>query len=240
MSREEILGQCRSLGAFLAAEPTVAPETEGDGFYSPLEAPVPAPSMAMESDTEESSPKLPPATPFSYSAEHLGKRMNWSALELRSTPYKYLHLDLNLCNSVSISELHHLHLGLISISRSRYRLWNSCVNLANLNPKLRSSSSSFSLDLAKLRHITADILSLASNVSVVPSRSIKSASFYYKTGLIWHDLRCFDLASSCYEKATDLLSNSNAAAAAISADDAAKFLLDVNLARSRTAWELSG
>ena len=48
----------------------MAPETEGDGFYSPLEAPVPAPSMAaMESDTDEYSPKLPPATPFSYSAE---------------------------------------------------------------------------------------------------------------------------------------------------------------------------
>ena len=42
-----------------------------------------------------------------------------------------------------------------------------------------------------------------------------------------------------FEKATDLLSNSNAAAvAAISADDAVKLLLDVNLARSRTAWEL--
>ncbi|KAL0015838.1 hypothetical protein SO802_002907 [Lithocarpus litseifolius] len=38
-------------------------------LLSPLEAPVPAPSMAMESNTDESSPKLPPATPFSYSAE---------------------------------------------------------------------------------------------------------------------------------------------------------------------------
>nr|POE83943.1 tpr repeat-containing protein zip4 [Quercus suber] len=132
-----------------------------------------------------------------------------------------------------------LHLWKLS-----YRLWNSCVDLSNLNPKLRSSSSSsssaaaLSLDLAKLRHIAADILSLAGNVSGVPSPSIKSASFYYKTGLIWHDLRRFGLASSCFEKATDLLSNSNAAAA-ISADDATKLLLDVNLARSRTAWELS-
>ncbi|KAM3683528.1 hypothetical protein ACJW31_12G154400 [Castanea mollissima] len=131
-----------------------------------------------------------------------------------------------------------LHLWKLS-----YRLWNSCVDLSNLNSKLRSSSSSsaaaLSLDLAKLRHIAADILSLAGNVSGVPSPSIKSASFYYKTGLLWHDLRRFDLASSCFEKATDLLSNSNAAAAAISADDATKLLLDVNLARSRTAWELS-
>ncbi|KAM4077634.1 hypothetical protein ACJW30_12G153500 [Castanea mollissima] len=130
-----------------------------------------------------------------------------------------------------------LHLWKLS-----YRLWNSCVDFSNLNSKLRSSSSSsaaaLSLDLAKLRHIAADILSLAGNVSGVPSPSIKSASFYYKTGLIWHDLRRFDLASSCFEKATDLLSNSNAAAA-ISTDDATKLLLDVNLARSRTAWELS-
>ena len=80
----------------------MAPETEGDGFYSPLEALVPAPSMAMESDSDESSPKLPHATPFSYNTEHLGKRKNWLVLELRSTPYQYLHLGLNLCNSVSI------------------------------------------------------------------------------------------------------------------------------------------
>ncbi|KAL0017166.1 hypothetical protein SO802_004235 [Lithocarpus litseifolius] len=130
----------------------------------------------------------------------------------------------------------------IHLWKLSYRLWNSCVELSNLNSKLRSfSSSSFaalSLDLAKLRHITANVLSLAGNVSGVPSPSIKSASFYYKTGLIWHDLRRFDLASSCFEKASDLLSNSNAVVA-ISADDATKLLLDVNLARSRIAWELS-
>ena len=66
----------------------MALETEGDGFYFLLEAPMPTPSMAMESDTIESaSPKLPPATSFSYSAEHLGKRKKWSTLELWSTPY---------------------------------------------------------------------------------------------------------------------------------------------------------
>uniref|UniRef100_A0A7N2MUZ8 Uncharacterized protein n=1 Tax=Quercus lobata TaxID=97700 RepID=A0A7N2MUZ8_QUELO len=90
----------------------MALETEGDGFYSPLEAPVPAPAMVMESDTDESSPKLPHATPFSYSAEHLGKRKNWSTLELRSTPYQYLHLGLNLNISVLVS---------ISATRSQYK-----------------------------------------------------------------------------------------------------------------------
>ena len=84
----------------------MALETEGDGFYFLLEAPMPTPSMAMESDTVESaSPKLPPATSFSYNAEHLGERKNWSALELRGTPYQYFHLGLNLCNSVSSRSL---------------------------------------------------------------------------------------------------------------------------------------
>ncbi|KAF3966458.1 hypothetical protein CMV_009444 [Castanea mollissima] len=92
--------------------------------------------------------------------------------------------------------------------------------------------------IKELRHIAANILSLADNVSGVPSPSIKFTSFYYKTGLIWHNLCRFDIASSCFKKATDLLSNSNTAAA-ISADDVVKLLLDVNLTRSRTAWELS-
>ena len=59
-------GSDNSLSPEYASPP---PYIEGDGFYSPLEAPVPAASMAMESDTNESSPKLPPVTPFSYSAE---------------------------------------------------------------------------------------------------------------------------------------------------------------------------
>ena len=66
-------GSDNSLSPEYASPPpyieAMAPEIEGDGFYSPLEAPVPAASMAMESDTNESSPKLPPVTPFSYSAE---------------------------------------------------------------------------------------------------------------------------------------------------------------------------
>ena len=84
-------GSNNSLSPEYASPPpyieAMAPETKGDSFYSPLEALVPTPSMAMESDTDESSPKLPLATAFSYSFEHLGKRKKWSTLELRSTPY---------------------------------------------------------------------------------------------------------------------------------------------------------
>ncbi|GMP72068.1 hypothetical protein CsSME_00030235 [Camellia sinensis var. sinensis] len=39
-----------------------------------------------------------------------------------------------------------------------------------------------------------------------PSLAFKFASFFYKTGLIWHDLRNFNLANTCFEKATDLTS----------------------------------
>ena len=123
-------GSDNSLSPEYASPPpyieAMALETEGDGFYSPLEPPMPTPSMAMESETDESSPKHPPATSISYNAEHLGKRKNWSVLKLRSTPYQYLHLSLNLCNSVSISELHRLHLGLnlnISVSVSISATW---------------------------------------------------------------------------------------------------------------------
>lgn len=61
-------GTDNSLSPQYSSPPAMAPETETDDFY---EAPVPAPSMevpALESDTE-SSPALPPVTPFSYSAE---------------------------------------------------------------------------------------------------------------------------------------------------------------------------
>ena len=90
----------------------MALETEGDGFYSPLEASVPAPSMVMELDTDEPSPNLPHATPFSYSAEHLGKRKNWLTLELRSTPYQYLHLGLNIRTPPPSSRSQSQYLGL--------------------------------------------------------------------------------------------------------------------------------
>ncbi|KAL4619330.1 hypothetical protein ACB092_06G071200 [Castanea dentata] len=141
----------------------MALETEGDGFYSLLEAPMPAPSMAMESDTDESSPKLPPATPFSYSAEHLGKRKNWSALELQSTPYQFLHLGLNLCNSVSILELHHLHLGLnlnisvsVSISATQSQYQNSITFI----------SVSISISRSRFQSLQLGFISVSLNISL--------------------------------------------------------------------------
>ncbi|XP_031259061.1 TPR repeat-containing protein ZIP4-like [Pistacia vera] len=115
-----------------------------------------------------------------------------------------------------------------------YRLWNSCVDLSNAASISRSSSADE--HIAILRHVAADLLSLAADVSGVPSPAIKSASFYYKTGLIWHNLRKFDLASICFEKATEIVSKLDIKK--ISDWGEKKMILDINIARSRTAWEV--
>ncbi|XP_015579696.2 TPR repeat-containing protein ZIP4 isoform X1 [Ricinus communis] len=117
----------------------------------------------------------------------------------------------------------------LHIWKLSYRLWNSCVDISNYS----SSSSS----TVTLRHIASDMLFLAVNVTGVPSPVIKSASFYYKTGLIYHDLKNFDLASTCFEKATDILSKIDLMK--ISDPGERKLILDLNLSRSRSAWEVS-
>ncbi|PKI55303.1 hypothetical protein CRG98_024319 [Punica granatum] len=126
----------------------------------------------------------------------------------------------------------------LHIWKLSYRLWNACVDLSNAS-SIRSSSSSTTAaeDQAKLRHVTADMLSLAGDTAGVASPEFKTAFFYYKTGLMWHSLRKFDLASSCFEKATDLLSKVDPRT--VTDTGQRKLLLDLNLARSQTAWEVS-
>ena len=108
-----------------------------------------------------------------------------------------------------------------------YRLWNSCVDLTNAGLKGH----------VELRHCAADMLAIAGDVSGVPSSVMKTASFYYKTGLIWHDMRKFDLANECYEKATELVSKVDIDS--ISDLGERKLFLEINVARARTAWEVS-
>ncbi|XP_061368567.1 TPR repeat-containing protein ZIP4 [Gastrolobium bilobum] len=124
----------------------------------------------------------------------------------------------------------------LQIWKLSYRLWNACVDISNTT-SIRCSSVTVAADenQAELRHITADLLSIAGEVAGVPSPAIKSLSFYYKTGLIWHNLQKFDLANKCFERATDLVSKLDIAS--ISDAGERKLLLDLNLARSRTAWE---
>ncbi|XP_057483125.1 TPR repeat-containing protein ZIP4-like [Actinidia eriantha] len=121
-----------------------------------------------------------------------------------------------------------------------YRLWNACVDIANAAGVRSSSSSSsakFSEENAQLRQISSDLLFLAADVAGIPSPAFKSASFFYKTGLVWHDLHKFDLANACFEKATDL--TSRVEIGAITDSEERKLLLGMNIARSRSAWELS-
>ena len=185
-----------------------------------------------EEEEKESQPLLSQMESSIKQLEHFASTPNTNT----NTNTICSHLRQSLTHLTQLGPFSsHLNLHLWKLS---YRLWNACVDLSNASSILRSSSSSSSSshDLAKLRHIAADILSLAGQVSGVPSPAIKSASFFYKTGLIWHDLHHFDLASTCFERATDLLSNLNLH---LPDADHTKLLLDLNLARSRTAWELS-
>ncbi|RWR81457.1 TPR repeat-containing protein ZIP4 [Cinnamomum micranthum f. kanehirae] len=148
-----------------------------------------------------------------------------------------LQKPLSRLNSVHpLPESAKLHLWKLS-----YRLWNACVDLTNAL-EIRSQQP---LDLrhkiaeenAKLRQISAELLLIAGPVAGIPSPAFKSASFFYKTGVIWHDLRKFDLAERCFERATDQVSK--IAIERVSDAEEERFLLDLNIARSRTAWEIS-
>ncbi|KZV52381.1 testis-expressed sequence 11 protein-like [Dorcoceras hygrometricum] len=119
----------------------------------------------------------------------------------------------------------------ILVWKLSYRLWNVCVDLSN------ASTAKISEEHAKLRQIAADLLFLTADVEGIPSPAIKAALFFYKTGLIWHDLQKFDSAENCYEKATDLISKIETRS--VTDYDEQKLLLDLNLARSRAAWEVS-
>ncbi|CAH8363139.1 unnamed protein product [Eruca vesicaria subsp. sativa] len=123
----------------------------------------------------------------------------------------------------------------LTVWKLSFRLWNACVDLSNA-AALRSSSSSAE-SIANLRHVAADMLFLAGDVTGVPSPTIKSSLFYYKTGLVWHGLEKFDLASDCFERATEILSKIDIGRVADAGER--KLFLDLNLARSRTAWEVS-
>ncbi|KAH7576542.1 hypothetical protein JRO89_XS01G0104400 [Xanthoceras sorbifolium] len=123
----------------------------------------------------------------------------------------------------------------LHIWKLSYRLWNSCVDISNSASVSRSTGFSAET-VAILRHVAADLLSLAADLSDVPSPAVKSASFYHKTGLIWHDIKKFDLASTCFERATEIVSKLDIDR--ISDSGEKKLLLDINIARSRAAWEV--
>ncbi|KAL0389215.1 UNVERIFIED_CONTAM: TPR repeat-containing protein ZIP4 [Sesamum calycinum] len=119
----------------------------------------------------------------------------------------------------------------LQVWKLSYRLWNTCVDLSN------ASTAKISEEHAKLRQVAAELLFQTADVAGIPSPAFKAALFFYKTGLVWYELRKFDLANNCFEKATDLVSNIEISS--VSDEDDRKLLLDLNLARSRAAWEVS-
>ncbi|XP_076926066.1 TPR repeat-containing protein ZIP4-like [Bidens hawaiensis] len=116
----------------------------------------------------------------------------------------------------------------LQIWKLSYRLWNACIDLSNF------ARTSLTTEHAQLRQSAADLLHLALDVSGVPSPCFKCASFYYRTGTIWYQLLSYDLANSCFEKATDLTATIN-----VSDVQERRMLLDLHIARAKTAWELS-
>ncbi|CAI9107255.1 OLC1v1006573C1 [Oldenlandia corymbosa var. corymbosa] len=122
----------------------------------------------------------------------------------------------------------------LHIWKLSYRLWNACVDLHNAS--LTAGRETLE-ELPKLRQLSADLLYVAVNVVGIPSPSFKCASFFYKTGLVWHDIRKFDLANNCFEKAADLMSKVEIDSEKADNDER-KLLLNLNLSRSRTAWEI--
>ncbi|KAL8549151.1 hypothetical protein ACS0TY_008130 [Phlomoides rotata] len=131
-----------------------------------------------------------------------------------------------------LSQLHPLpNSTRILVWKLSYRLWNACVDLSN------ASAQKISEEHAKLRQVAAEMLFITADVEGIPSPAFKAALFFYKTGLIWCDLRNYNLANNCFEKATDLVSNIEINS--VSDDDERKLLLDLNIARSRAAWEVS-
>ncbi|XP_020587210.1 TPR repeat-containing protein ZIP4 isoform X2 [Phalaenopsis equestris] len=193
----------------------------------------------------ELSPELcrPPADGDSQSSRlHVFDEIESSVNEAESLTFEDLtsleNLVVRLRKSLSsttsthpLSDLAKLHAWKLS-----YRLWNACVDLANASDGLRTVDADYRdrtfVLQAELRQIAAEILLLAKNPKGIPSPDIKSASFFHKAGLIWHDLGRFNRAVTNFEHATDLISSSRA-----DGEDEKRLLLDLNLARARTAWE---
>ncbi|KAA8543587.1 hypothetical protein F0562_021667 [Nyssa sinensis] len=189
--------------------------------------------------SEISSPELRPSLHESQS--HVLSQIESSIKELEchssEAPLKEtLSDDLRLCLT-KLTSLSPLSNSIkLQIWKLSYRLWNACVDLSNASG-VRHSGLKVDEEHAKLRQVSADLLFISSDVAGIPSPAFKSASFFYKTGLIWHDLRKFDFASNCFEKATDLTSNLDISS--VPGGEERKLLLELNIARSRTAWEVS-
>lgn len=179
----------------------------------------------------KSPPPPPPAEPLPRLLDDLESAI--ADAELLS-PADFPHASAKLAAHLrrSLSRLAALpplpDSGKLQIWKLAYRLWNACVDLSNAAPRPYE-------DHAALRQVAADLLGLAGSPAGIPSPAIKAAAFYHRTGKIWHELRRFDLAAACFEKATELAPRPDVDA--VHSAEERRLLLDLNVARSRTAWE---
>lgn len=125
----------------------------------------------------------------------------------------------------------------LQIWKLSYRLWNACVDLSNGAQIRPNGRRGIEVSHVRLRQVASDLLLLAGSPTGISSPVFKCASFFYKTGVMWHDLRRFDLAADCFERATDL--TSGVQVERVSDAEERRLLLDINLARAKTAWEVS-
>lgn len=119
-----------------------------------------------------------------------------------------------------------------------YRLWNTCVDLANNKPL----SEDIDEDHARLRQAASDLLLKAGTIDGVDSCHLKIAQFYYKTGTIWHKIKNYGQASVCFQKAGELISQGQQecdGTTDVNSREEEQFLFDLYLAKSQTAWEVN-
>eukprot|EP01018_Ginkgo_biloba_P014651 Gb_10795 [translate_table: standard] len=111
-----------------------------------------------------------------------------------------------------------------------YRLWNACVDMANT----MHTGQQVDEEHAKLRQLASDLLLTAGQVEGIQSGMLKTATFFHRTGIIWHKLRKYELAAACFEKATELSSKEKI----FPEGEEGKFLFELHIARAKTAWEM--
>ncbi|KAL3686112.1 hypothetical protein R1sor_004134 [Riccia sorocarpa] len=122
-----------------------------------------------------------------------------------------------------------------------FRIWNTCVDLVNNcstdddQEKERGDYAADDEGHAVRRQAASDLLFAAGTIEGVDSCPVKIATFYYKTGTIWHKARNFGQASVCFDKATEIISKGGSPVD----KEEQQLLFDLLLARSQTAWELN-
>ncbi|XP_057861908.2 TPR repeat-containing protein ZIP4 isoform X2 [Cryptomeria japonica] len=113
-----------------------------------------------------------------------------------------------------------------------YRLWNSCVDIANA----MQAGQQFHEEHVKIRQVASDLLLVAGKIDGIPSCLLKIATFFHRTGVIWHKIQKYEVAASCFEKATELVSEDGGSCC--ESEEERKFSFELLVARAKTAWEI--